>query len=64
MTRYAPLFIALLLFAAPAEAAPITTNLSGNCVDSLPATGATTASTSSSPNSDGTPTAAASRTAG
>jgi hypothetical protein len=45
VTRYAPLFVALLI-AAPAAAAPITTNLTGNCVQSLPATGATWQSTS------------------
>jgi hypothetical protein len=45
MTRYTVAIIALLL-AAPAAAAPITTNLTGSCVESLPTTGATWQSTS------------------
>lgn len=45
MTRYAFVLIALLL-ALPVEAAPITTNLTGSCVESLPTTGATWQSTS------------------
>ena len=45
MTRYMVAFVALLV-AAPATAAPITTNLTGSCVESLPTTGATWQSTS------------------
>jgi len=45
LTRYAFVFMTLLL-AAPADAAPITTNLTGHCVESLPTTGATWQSTS------------------
>lgn len=45
MTRYTVAIVALLL-AAPAAAAPITTDLTGSCVESLPATGATWSSTS------------------
>lgn len=45
MTRFAFVLFVVLL-AAPLEAAPITTNLTGNCVEALPATGATWQSTS------------------
>lgn len=45
MTRSTVALIALLV-ALPASAAPITTNVTGHCVESLPTTGATWQSTS------------------